>query len=175
MHRIRVIGLVSALAALCWLANQGPAAERKPKGKVAADADEAPLPGSSSGKFQDPDEIEDPLLERKRPSAKAGGTGKDPVEMAFLLPKTAVLGERQKREYERLKKEKGPLLRDALEKAKSASADEKAKAAREAKKLRTDIKAEIARIVNAASLEAAQKAQREAAKQPMPQPRRHRR
>jgi len=73
---------------------------------------------------------------------------KDPVELAFVLPKGAVLRPDQQKAFDKMKKEFEPKLKDALDKVESATLDQdKSKAAHEVLHIRQDIKAEIKKIL----------------------------
>jgi hypothetical protein len=183
MYRTIAVGVMGVLLVFGWCVGRPAAAERKAKEKAAeSDPDDAPLPGEKPGaKAKDVDkgekedvEKEEPLLKKKSSSTK-NAAGKDPVEAAFALPKGVKLdnlSHKQKDAYEKLKADKGPALRDAMDKMKSGSSEEKRTAGKDIKKLREDIKVAIYNILT----EEAQKAAAEAAKhKPPPQQRPHRR
>ena len=88
----------------------------------------------------------------KSAGAKTGSADsaakKDPVEMAFALPKGTVLRPDQQKAFDKMKKELEPKLKDALSNVEKATVEqEKTKAAHEALHIRQDIKAQIKNIL----------------------------
>jgi hypothetical protein len=99
------------------------------------------------------------------PGTKSSGKAppKDPVAIAFALPKNLTLNDKQKQAYDKLKAEWEPVYRAALENVNSTDASAKAKALKDIREAKAKIKVGLTQIVTMPVLEAQKKAQ-EAAK-----------
>jgi hypothetical protein len=96
-------------------------------------------------------------------SATAGKTApRDPVALAFALPKGTVLNSRQEAAYNKLKKENESPLRSALQQiSRTNDKSEKAKLARQANDTRATIKTGIHEILAMPAIEAQKMAAQE--------------
>jgi hypothetical protein len=85
----------------------------------------------------------------ENPADKASTVGaKDPVAVAFALPKGVVLNADQQAAYDKLKQDKEPGLLQALDNVEQAQAgEEKANANKEVRKLRAEIRTAIKNIL----------------------------
>lgn len=102
---------------------------------------------------------------------KHGTSAKDPVATAFALPHGTKLRKDQQTEFDSLKKTYTPKLQEAIDGAHSGDEKDKTAKAKEAQKIRQEIKTKITEILNKPDPTVKQAAPKAPKQQ---QPRRHR-
>jgi hypothetical protein len=91
--------------------------------------------------------------------------GRDPVALAFALPRSVTLNAQQQKAYDRLKSQNASTLRSALAMAQSQDKQDRAKGLQQSKETRAKIKSGIKEILAMPAVEAQKNASAYAAQQ----------